>query len=268
MVVQSGSDVRGANVRGRDVFGKDALGLGFAGPLYKQVAALLRAKICRSEWTAHAPLPNEVSLARAAGVSVGTMRKALELLEEERLIERHQGRGTFVVEASDETEVRRFSNVAIGARKVMPDGVAWRCVEGLASAEEARGLDTFQGAGVYRLTGTWRAGAAQDNGRSVAGAETVTVFKARFPELCAHVGGAGLLLFPVYRRHYNVVVARVTDQLAPVAADRDIAARLGIAAGMPVLDVARVAYDPGGAVVEYARRHLALGAAHYVTEMT
>ncbi|MDP1586413.1 MAG: GntR family transcriptional regulator, partial [Prosthecobacter sp.] len=80
----------------------------FAGPLYMQVAAILRAKICASEWTPRAPLPNEVVLARDVGVSIGTMRKALELLEDEHLIERRQGRGTYVVETSLETELERF----------------------------------------------------------------------------------------------------------------------------------------------------------------
>jgi DNA-binding GntR family transcriptional regulator len=78
---------------------------GFAGPLYVQVAGILRDKICASEWTARAPLPNEVTLARDIGVSIGTVRKALEMLENEHLIQRRQGRGTFVVETSHETEL-------------------------------------------------------------------------------------------------------------------------------------------------------------------
>ncbi len=59
---------------------------GFSGPLYAQVAAYLRDKISTSVWTPAAPLPNEASLAKDIGVSIGTVRKALELLEDERLI--------------------------------------------------------------------------------------------------------------------------------------------------------------------------------------
>lgn len=64
-----------------------------------------------------APLPNEVTLARDIGVSIGTARKALELLEGEHLIERRQGRGTFVVESSNESELERFRKCQVRWQK-------------------------------------------------------------------------------------------------------------------------------------------------------
>jgi GntR family transcriptional regulator len=90
----------------------------FAGPLYAQVAAMLRGKICSSEWSAAEPLPNEAALAKDMGVSIGTVRKALEMLEQERLINRRQGRGTFIVQISEETELQRFSNIVSNGKKL------------------------------------------------------------------------------------------------------------------------------------------------------
>ena len=65
-------------------------------PLYLQVRDALAARIAAREWKPHVAVPNESDLAREFGVSAGTMRKALELMRQERLLTRRQGRGTFV----------------------------------------------------------------------------------------------------------------------------------------------------------------------------
>jgi GntR family transcriptional regulator len=152
-----------------------------AGPLYMQVAASLRAKIGASEWTSRAPLPNEVHLARDIGVSVGTLRKALELLEDENLIERRQGLGTFVVEATPEAELECFSNVMVDGSQVRPQRGVWSATIGDASAIKSTALNLKPGTAVYRLETLWNAA----NG--VTAFEHVTVSAGRFPGLPQHV---------------------------------------------------------------------------------
>jgi GntR family transcriptional regulator len=82
-----------------------------ADPLYKQVRDLLSRRIASGVWQAGSVLPSELDLARELGVSPGTVRKALELLEKDRLLWRRQGRGTFVADQGSEELVARFSNV-------------------------------------------------------------------------------------------------------------------------------------------------------------
>jgi len=62
-------------------------------PLYLQVRDALGERIAGGEWKPSTAIPNEGDLARQFGVSPGTMRKALDLLEAERLLTRRQGRG-------------------------------------------------------------------------------------------------------------------------------------------------------------------------------
>ena len=85
-------------------------------PLYLQLRDALAERVAGGEWRPGAAIPNEGDLAREFGVSAGTMRKALDLLEDEHLLTRRQGRGTFVNDQSSEELVTRFCNV----RK--PDG--------------------------------------------------------------------------------------------------------------------------------------------------
>lgn len=66
------------------------------GKRYEQVAMLIEQQI-KSTGAGHGErLPSIASLAESFGVAVVTVRQALQLLETRGLIERHQGRGTFV----------------------------------------------------------------------------------------------------------------------------------------------------------------------------
>lgn len=67
-----------------------------AQPLYAQVRERLLERIVSKEWTQGQVLPNEFDLARQFGVSIGTIRKAVEGLEAAKIVVRKQGRGTFV----------------------------------------------------------------------------------------------------------------------------------------------------------------------------
>lgn len=233
----------------------------FAGPLYMQVAGILRLKICSGEWTARAPLPNEVILARDIGVSIGTMRKALEVLEGEHLVERRQGRGTFVVESSNESELERFSNVMADGKRVRAPSVVWSIAAGLASEDEARVLELRVDAPVYRLQSEWGA-------NHVACAEHVTVSRDQFPALPDHVASGGQFLFPIYRRHYREPIAKVREAVSAVHASAALADQLKIVPGQAVMQISRVAYGLTGVVLEWSRRTLHLSRAEYQVTMT
>ena len=80
-------------------------------PLYLQVQDVLAKRIATGTWKPGASLPNETDIARELGVSVGTVRKAFEQLEADQLVERKQGRGTFVVDQTTDENILRFVNL-------------------------------------------------------------------------------------------------------------------------------------------------------------
>ncbi|MEU4828421.1 substrate-binding domain-containing protein [Actinomadura sp. NPDC023710] len=63
---------------------------------FRKMAGQLRAQIRSGAWVAGAKLPTEQELARLHGVSLTTVRRAMEDLAEEGLVVRRQGAGTFV----------------------------------------------------------------------------------------------------------------------------------------------------------------------------
>ncbi len=63
---------------------------------YIQLATLFRRRIALGEWPLGSQIPTVDALAVECGVARATIRQALDLLEDERLIERYRAKGTFV----------------------------------------------------------------------------------------------------------------------------------------------------------------------------
>ncbi len=62
-------------------------------PLYQQVADEFIARIVSKTWAPGQSIENEAEIARSLGISLGTVRKAFDILTEHKLLERHQGKG-------------------------------------------------------------------------------------------------------------------------------------------------------------------------------
>src|SRR5256885_12587139 len=81
-------------------------------PRYHRIAEALRERIRVGELPSGARLDNQRQLAKSFGVTLMTLRQALELLEREHLIARRHGLGTFVAAPSidyDILQLRRFA---------------------------------------------------------------------------------------------------------------------------------------------------------------
>src|SRR5499426_4653175 len=81
-------------------------------PRYHRIAEALRAQIREGELPPGAPLPNQRKLARTFGVTLMTLRQALELLEREHLIARRHGLGTFVSAPSIDYDILQLRSFA------------------------------------------------------------------------------------------------------------------------------------------------------------
>jgi len=127
-------------------------------PLYIQLASNLRLAMKNQDLTPNEMLPNERALARQLEISRVTVRNALRRLEDEGLLERRQGAGTFVVDASrkhsviekDFAQLSSFSEDIINSNGIATSRVLLSEVSG-ASAQEAFQLGLPEGEDVWRL---------------------------------------------------------------------------------------------------------------------
>jgi GntR family transcriptional regulator len=65
-------------------------------PLWRQLADILRGQIRAGELPSGRIIPSETSLMQQHDLARGTVRKAIDVLADEGLVIRVQGRGTYV----------------------------------------------------------------------------------------------------------------------------------------------------------------------------
>jgi GntR family transcriptional regulator len=70
-------------------------------PVYRQLAAILRARIDSGEIPPRRAIPSKRTLMQEYGVALGTVNKALALLREDGYLVSVQGLGTFVTPPED-----------------------------------------------------------------------------------------------------------------------------------------------------------------------
>jgi len=78
-------------------------------PLYYQLETIIRKRILSGEFPPDAPFPSEESIGKEYEVSRITVRRALSSLEQEGLIIRKRGKGTFISEKAKSLESPRLS---------------------------------------------------------------------------------------------------------------------------------------------------------------
>ena len=229
-------------------------------PLYLQVCELLTQRIAGGVWQPNAALPNEVDLARELGVSSGTVRKALERLETDRVVVRRQGRGTFVVDQAAPEAVSRFDRL----RQADGNPIAWRIklIEwnaGEPTPPEQKALQIGPGEPVVR-----RRRLVSTPSRPFA-VEEACLAIGRLPGLGADEVGDWCVT-AVAQRH-GVHVARASEEVRPVAASQETAQLLAIAPGTALLRLDRVIWSMDHAPIEWRSLSCHLRDEYYLAEV-
>jgi GntR family transcriptional regulator len=181
--------------------------LSFHGPLYEQVHDALRSRILAGEWEPREPLPGEAALARELGVSIGTVRKAMDQLTRDNIVVRERGRGTFVRRNPGGRLGSPFGLCDRSGQRLMPDITVTGFERAIATEAEREALDISGGyrgqQTVYRIHREWK---ADDK---LLCQETLAVEEVRFPRLGQHKSLDCETLFEVYVKSFRTRVDRI-----------------------------------------------------------
>jgi GntR family transcriptional regulator len=219
-------------------------------PLYYQLENLLREKINSGGFAPGDRLPTESELILQYGVSRITVRQALQALADDGLIERRQGRGTFVAERR--TRKRKFAGVThlTGSldeliemgRETPVQLLEMNRVE--ADAHEAELLGLKPGEPVYRLK---RLRARDDQPYSLILNYLPAEIGAR---LTREELSRGVLL-QLLETKFGLHLTEARQQITAELADPYVAQLLKVRVGSPLLSIERTVYDKDGRPVEY-----------------
>lgn len=214
-------------------------------PLYRQVYDVLVKRFTAGDWRPSEALPSEQALAAELGVSQGTVRKALDVLAMEKLIERRQGRGTYVAEHTQESSLFRFFRLASrGGTRATPTSSDGSVKRRPARPAEAEALHLREGARVVEINRT----------RLVDGApvvhERIVLPGQLFPEFEKR-GPPPNTLYQLYQREYGLNIVTAQEQLRADLARGEDVRRLKVTAGAPILHIERIGIALDGTRVEW-----------------
>lgn len=213
-------------------------------PLYAQVRRHLADRISSGVWSPGSVLPNEQELARELGVSPGTVRKALDILEAAKLVTRRQGKGTFVLDQASQELAVRFSNIRDGdGQRIVGDMELLTREKAAASSRERDKLRLDPDEQVVRLVRVRRHEAQPFM------YEEVSLPLSRFRGL-DDSGAENDRITALAQRH-GIHLARSSEQVGMVEAASPVAAHLNVAAGTPLLKLDRVITATDGLPVEW-----------------
>lgn len=233
-------------------------------PRYQQLHDSIMERIARGEWAGGQPIPTETELARSFGVAIGTVRKAVDLLEAEGLLERSQGRGTFVRRASFHRSLFRFFRLfGPSGERIEPESRLIERQRIKPPADVADALRLGRGEKALHLL---RLRSAQTTPLL---REEIWLSAAKFGSLMTlPEAELGPLLYPVYEKHMGVVVAKAYETLTVQVAAREVAEQLKVAAGTPVVRIERLALDHSNNPIEFRRSFGPAGTFRYQIEIS
>jgi GntR family transcriptional regulator len=207
---------------------------------YRAIADELRSRVESGELAAGALLPSESELSAAYGVSRVTVRKALELLRDEGLIDARQGFGWFVATPPVRQSLARLGTIedqlgelGVGSERRI---VGFRFVTAPPRVREVLGVES-----VLEVRRVNRA-----DGQPFA---RVTVWCPE--EVGARLSRADVEASPFYEL-VGVSIGGATQTIGAAAAGADDAALLAVPPGSPVLRCERITRDLDGRPLLYS----------------
>ena len=221
-------------------------------PLYRTVARQMLHALAEGEWAPGEAIPAERQLCARFGVSIGTLRRAVDELVTENILIRHQGRGTFVATHNRDQHLFRFFNI------VRQDGVKNYPTLKLIRFGRARAgktacdrLGLSRGATVFQFTNVL----SPNNEPTLV--DEITVPEALFAGLTGgQIRERANTLYDLYQTSFLLNVIRIEERLRGGLASAAHARLLGVTCGAPLLQIYRIAFSYNNQPVELRVSHV------------
>lgn len=215
-------------------------------PRYLQVRDDLLKRIVLRSWAADEALPSEEKLAAEYDIAVGTMRKVLDTLVNDGIVDRVRGRGTFVACAAERSSMLRFVRAQGKTRNELPVTHIRSMTTAIPPAAVAEKLKLKPRDKTLYLHRT------RSLNDEIVLSEHIWLPLARFRKLQKYLkSNSPPFLYPVYESECDVLVSRAIDDLTAKPLNRANAAVFKLKTKTVAICVERLMLDHAGEPVEW-----------------
>jgi len=228
-------------------------------PLYAAIRDRLADAVSEGHWPPGSALPAEAELAGTFGVSIGTLRKAVDDLVARQMLLRQQGKGTFVALHSPHRLMFNFFHV-VGAddSRAYPAVATLSFSAGRCSREEAMKLQIPQSDRVFRIRNLL----SLDDDPVIV--DDITLPAHLFPGLTERsFTQRENTIYHFYQSRFGLNVVRTHERVKAVLAPRDVSGLLGVVPDSPLLEIRRLALTWRDQPVEWRVSHVNTAAHEY-----
>lgn len=207
--------------------------------LYVRVRAQILETIRSGQWRPGDVIPPEKKLCEMFGVSIGTLRKAVDELTASGVLIRRQGKGTFVASHSQDRYLFFFFHLlGQDGHKEYPAVEFQKFSSAVADEFAAQALGISVGDPLWHVSNRL---SLRDE---VVSLDEIYLPQSLFPTLSeARLKVRQTTLYQMYQDEFGQTVMRAGERVRATRATAAQARRLKVKTGEPLLQIIRVAYS-------------------------
>lgn len=230
-------------------------------PLYLQIDAAIRNDIQTHIYRTGDKLPTETELSEKYKVSKITIRKAMEKLSQDGLVQKVQGKGTFVLPKKEKlvlSEAKGFADV-LSSRGHLSGQKILSLKSISANSLISERLEIKEGSPVFSVKRLMLA-----DSRPI-GTDRIYVSEARFPDFLQKAASERPF-YHIFKEDYGTEIASSTMEINGLPADDNSAALLECVIGDPLFYIEKTAYDENHIPIHFSSTLVRCDSITYVVE--
>jgi GntR family transcriptional regulator len=207
-------------------------------------------------------IPNEKTLVELFNVSIGTVRKAIGVLESEGILVRKQGLGTFVCQHDDLSFLFKYFHIVNhdSDERHIPEV---ECVSFELKDASDKEIDVLnipiENNKVFSIYNK-----LAFKGR-VHSVDKIVVSAAKFPLLNEEIFvNRHNTIYNLYQNKFNVFISKCSERIRAIPAQGNVAKMLGIKANSPILIISRVGFTYHDEAVELRTSYVNTSEIEYI----
>ena len=216
-------------------------------PLWLQIRNELFNCLYRDELRPGQLIPNEKTLVELFNVSIGTIRKAVGMLEKEGFLIRKQGLGTFVFQHDNSSFLFEYFHFALnGSNEKQSPTVEFISFDSKkATKSQAAELGLSVGSPVFQIYNKLGLN------KKFYIVDKIIIPQEKFPGLTEEIfKGRANTIYNLYQNKFNIFITNCSEKLKAISADEKISKLLNISTTAPILKINRVGQTYNNVTIE------------------